>query len=86
MHQLVVLPFRGTLTGWRDGLTRTSHSSTKEKADSFLCGGILLYPVHTGDPQLEGSSEGLESPCGELTGSLAYLLQCAIAVKKSKAS
>lgn len=41
MHQLVILPFRETLTGWRDGLTRSSHGSTKEKANPFLCGGIL---------------------------------------------
>ena len=43
MHQLVVLPFRGTLTGWRDGLTNTPYDSTKEKANPSLCGGILPF-------------------------------------------
>lgn len=40
IHQMGVLPFGGTLKGWKNGQRRTSLSSTKENATSETCGGI----------------------------------------------
>lgn len=36
-----VLPFRGTLTGWRNGLTETSWKSTKENTKSCPWGRVI---------------------------------------------
>ena len=40
INQKVVLPSRGTLTGWRNGLAGTSCSSTRGRAKIGTWGGI----------------------------------------------
>ena len=43
IHQRIVLLSRGTLAGWRNGLTGTLGSSTKASAKSCPQGGITPY-------------------------------------------
>ena len=47
-NQMVVLPFRRTSTGWRNGQRALSGSSRKGNAKSFPWGGITCAPVQAG--------------------------------------
>jgi len=40
MHQMVMLPLKGTSTGWRNGLIGASSSSTNENAKCYTWRGI----------------------------------------------
>ena len=57
-HGMILLAFRGTLTGWTDGPTGISCNSTKGKAESCTWGGVTPAPVQAGDNWLESSFAG----------------------------
>ena len=57
IHQNVVLPSRGTWTGWRNGPTGTSWSSAKADAKSYTRGGIIPVTSTRWEPTSKKSEE-----------------------------
>ena len=86
MQQLVVLPFRGTSTGWRNGLTGIWEGSIKGKAKPCPWGRInLCTSTLWGPSELEGSFE--ERDLGVLVENTWVMSQqCAFVGKMTKAA